>query len=211
MAQRGFSVTACDIYAEAFQYHGRIPFVAIDLEQDWPLEHNTFDYVVCLEVIEHMTNPSQLIRRLADVLKPGGLLVLSTPNILSMKSRLRFLTEGAWEYFREPLLERAQVAYANPKEHFHIAPLRIHELEYFLHQATLDSQEFHTTKLYTGLQVAGYPLELLIRLQLFLKRQRATRRGEIRYDRISRILCSKPVLYGQHLVVLARKKKEKGK
>jgi 2-polyprenyl-3-methyl-5-hydroxy-6-metoxy-1,4-benzoquinol methylase len=38
------------------------------------------DVVLCSEVIEHMTSPEILAGEMARVLKPGGLLVLSTPN-----------------------------------------------------------------------------------------------------------------------------------
>lgn len=206
MSDRGFNVTACDVYESDFKYHGQIPFEKANFDEHWPFTQGTFDYVVCLEVVEHMANPSQLISNLSKALRPGGLLILLTPNILSMKSRLRFLTEGAWEYFREPLLERSHLDYTNPKEHFHIAPLRVHEIEFFLHLANLGVERFETTKVYSGLRLAAFPLEVLTRLQLFLKQRRAARKGDIRYERISRVMLSRPVLYGQHLVVLARKR-----
>lgn len=205
MLEHGFTVTACDIYEKDFRYHGIIPFVRLNLDAEWPFTDGRFEYVVCLEVIEHLANPSQLIQALAAAIKPGGLLVLSTPNILSLKSRLRFLTEGAWEYFREPLLERAQIEYANPNEHFHIAPLRIHEIEFFLYTCGLRVETIETTKLYTGLRKVLFPIELLIRLQTFLKCFRTDRKGNISYRRISRLMLSPPLLYGQHLMVLARK------
>ena len=56
---------------------------------------------------------------------------MSTPNILNLKSRLRFLFEGAYEYFREPPLDQVK----NPREvifNLHLVPYRYHELEYLL-------------------------------------------------------------------------------
>jgi 2-polyprenyl-3-methyl-5-hydroxy-6-metoxy-1,4-benzoquinol methylase len=41
---------------------------------------DSFDIVTMLEVIEHPTSPRNLLREVKTVLKPGGLLVLSTPN-----------------------------------------------------------------------------------------------------------------------------------
>ena len=39
-----------------------------------------FDVVTCLEVIEHVTNPSEFLATVCDLVRPGGLLVLSTLN-----------------------------------------------------------------------------------------------------------------------------------
>ena len=43
-------------------------------------EPNSFDYVTLDQVIEHVTDPTKTIREIAQVLKPGGVAVLSTPN-----------------------------------------------------------------------------------------------------------------------------------
>jgi 2-polyprenyl-3-methyl-5-hydroxy-6-metoxy-1,4-benzoquinol methylase len=43
-------------------------------------ESNSFDYVTLDQVIEHATHPVQMLRNIAQVLKPGGKVILSTPN-----------------------------------------------------------------------------------------------------------------------------------
>jgi ubiquinone/menaquinone biosynthesis C-methylase UbiE len=48
------------------------------LEMPFPDAH--FDIVVSSEVIEHTPNPEQAIKEIYRVLKPGGVMVLSTPN-----------------------------------------------------------------------------------------------------------------------------------
>lgn len=40
----------------------------------------TFDIVLALEVIEHVTSPTRFLKKISDLLKPGGLVALSTPN-----------------------------------------------------------------------------------------------------------------------------------
>lgn len=40
----------------------------------------SFDFVVCVESVEHVRETGQFLRELINALKPGGLLVLSTPN-----------------------------------------------------------------------------------------------------------------------------------
>jgi len=52
----------------------------MDIENGLDFPDGTFDLVFCSEVIEHLTAPEVLARESLRVLKPGGHLVLSTPN-----------------------------------------------------------------------------------------------------------------------------------
>jgi len=45
-----------------------------------PYQDGVFDAASCLDVIEHVLDPRNLLRELARVLRPGGVLVLTTPN-----------------------------------------------------------------------------------------------------------------------------------
>jgi ubiquinone biosynthesis O-methyltransferase len=47
-----------------------------------PFEDQSFDAVLCTEVIEHVRGPRQAVGELVRVLRPGGRLVLTTPNRL---------------------------------------------------------------------------------------------------------------------------------
>jgi 2-polyprenyl-3-methyl-5-hydroxy-6-metoxy-1,4-benzoquinol methylase len=51
-------------------------------------EANFFDYVTLSQVIEHVTAPVQTLRGIAQVLKPGGVAILSTPNANGWGARL---------------------------------------------------------------------------------------------------------------------------
>lgn len=52
-----------------------------------------FDLITCMEVIEHVADPSTFIAALARLLAPGGLLILSTPNATGW-SKLLMITIG---------------------------------------------------------------------------------------------------------------------
>ena len=85
---------ACDFHVELFQARG-IPIEKVDLDRDkLPYAEGEFDLVTCSEVIEHLENYRALIREAHRVLKPGGLLVLTTPNVLNAYSRLRYVASG---------------------------------------------------------------------------------------------------------------------
>jgi len=78
-------VVGVDISEEAIAYSRRefsdedCEFVLGDLEQ-LPFEEDSFDVVVCFEVIEHVEHRSAVIAELRRVLRPSGILVLSSPN-----------------------------------------------------------------------------------------------------------------------------------
>jgi SAM-dependent methyltransferase len=60
---------------------------------------NKFDAVAAIEIIEHLENPFRFARECAKLLKPGGLLFLSTPNVEAIFSRLVFLYTGRLNSF----------------------------------------------------------------------------------------------------------------
>ena len=59
-----------------------------------PYADSRFDAVIAVELTEHLLDHATFFSECARLLKPGGKLFLSTPNILSLKSRLRFLLTG---------------------------------------------------------------------------------------------------------------------
>ncbi len=59
---------------------GKIHFQLINAEAGLPFEDNFFDKVVSFETIEHLENYKKFIKEIERILKPGGKLILSTPN-----------------------------------------------------------------------------------------------------------------------------------
>ncbi len=68
--------------------------VGADMEATLPFETGAFDMVACLEGIEHVVDRHRTLRELRRVLKPGGRLVLTTPNLMSLRARLAYALAG---------------------------------------------------------------------------------------------------------------------
>src|SRR5262249_60540674 len=95
----GFDVRCCDLYPEIF----RLADVKIhqgNLDAELPFGDRSFDYVTCLEGLEHIENPQQAMREFARVLKPQGHLIVSVPNILNIEERLKWLLYGYTSHFK---------------------------------------------------------------------------------------------------------------
>jgi len=84
LAEAGHHVTAVDLrpafldYARSRHSHGDVRFlVANVLEDDIP---GDYDLIFANQIVEHLVYPDQLLLRLRARLKPGGRLVMTTPN-----------------------------------------------------------------------------------------------------------------------------------
>ena len=71
-----------------------------------PLEPGSFDVVLLGDVIEHLRDPVAALARLRPLLRPGGRLVLSTPNVANWAIRLSLLA-GRWRYTDRGILDRS--------------------------------------------------------------------------------------------------------
>ena len=53
--------------------------------QTYRLPQNSFDMIVCWDVLEHLKNPKAALESFFDAIKPGGVMVLAFPNVYSVK------------------------------------------------------------------------------------------------------------------------------
>lgn len=83
LAARGFDVTAVDPSVEGIRAartaHPGLAFFEGSSEDDLAHAYGRFPAVVSLEVVEHVYDPRAFVRRIFDLLEPGGMAILSTP------------------------------------------------------------------------------------------------------------------------------------
>jgi len=70
-----------------------------------PLAPASFDVVLCGDILEHLRDPTGALERWRPFLRPGGRLVLSTPNVANWSIRLALLF-GTFRYTDRGILDR---------------------------------------------------------------------------------------------------------
>ncbi len=168
----------------------------LDLNQPWDLESESFDYVVSIEAVEHLENPWHLVREANRVLKTQGTLILTTPNILSIRSRLSYLLRGYPIYFTYMVQQDSRSKEERPIDH--INPIGFLELRHILARCGFIVQ-----------QVAANRLQKRV-VSSLLKRLISSRGlSQVRDDQakaaVRETLLSDPLLFGENLIVKAKK------
>src|SRR5262249_10881270 len=69
-----------------------------------------FDAVICADVLEHLVEPEQVLARIREWLKPGGVLVASIPNVANVSVRGALLF-GRFQYAHRGILDRTHVSF----------------------------------------------------------------------------------------------------
>jgi 2-polyprenyl-3-methyl-5-hydroxy-6-metoxy-1,4-benzoquinol methylase len=90
---------ACD-YTDTLMQLSDVRVDVRDLNiEKLPYMDGTYDLVTCTEVLEHLEHYRETLREVYRVMKPDGVFVLTTPNILNLKSRIRFMVFGFYNLF----------------------------------------------------------------------------------------------------------------
>lgn len=175
----------------------------IDLMQPLPYESASRDVVLLSEVVEHLPNWMPVIREAARVLRPGGHLILSTPNVQRLHSRLRFFLTGTHK------LIRRRVGWdlaPNDLYAYHINPVDFTLLHTVLHQSglTVGSLNFTRFKFAHAWLLALYPLIAAAVLLEFRKEiDNDAQRSGVR--NLRRWMLHPAMLASEQLLVTARK------
>lgn len=91
----------------------------MDIERDEIDIDHSYDVIFMGDVIEHLANPTHALERIKKLLKGGGILVFSMPNITHMSVRLMLLS-GNIEYGRTGLLDETHLHFYNREEIYRV-------------------------------------------------------------------------------------------
>jgi 2-polyprenyl-3-methyl-5-hydroxy-6-metoxy-1,4-benzoquinol methylase len=77
---------------------------------DLPFEDHSFDVILCLDVLEHTVDPWSVLRKLRRLIKPGGVLIASIPNIAFAPVILKILC-NRFAYEDSGVLDRTHLRF----------------------------------------------------------------------------------------------------
>ena len=157
--QLGYCVTGTDAWgpedSDSIFNKFDIDFVYSNMNDLNPFEHlatDSFDIIIIAQVIEHILNyPLGLIRSLADLMRSGGLMILTTPNPATIMGATRVLKGrsllwGTRDFISEPKIAGNEII---TKADIHYREYTNAELSYMLTAAGLQVEESH----YLGLGI----------------------------------------------------------
>ena len=134
--------SACDFHVERFEVEW-VPCKQVNLNHEsLPYPDAEFGLVTFSEVVEHVENYRALLREAFRVTASGGVLVLTTPNVLNVNSRVRYLVSGFANLFG-PLPVRNDKLYSTGG---HITPIPYFYLAHALLDAGFDKIELSIDK-----------------------------------------------------------------
>lgn len=203
-ARYGLRPHACDYISGLMETPGQ-KVEAVDLNhQALPYPNNQFALVMCIETIEHLENFRGMVREIYRVLKPGGLAVISTPNVLNLRSRLRYFSSGFYNLFGPLAVEEART----PGPRGHITPVNWFYLAHSLLSAGFQNVR-PTVDKYQRRSIPAFVLfSIPIRLMDWTVQRRDARKYQTLNDknlRLVRLMNSRDLLLGRTLIVTATK------
>jgi ubiquinone/menaquinone biosynthesis C-methylase UbiE len=203
--KHGITSSACD-YTDSLMKLQDQRVDIVDLNKNvLPYQDMTFDIVTATEVIEHLENPRSFLRDINRVLKPSGLLILSTPNVLNLNSRIRYLCFGFPRLFGPLPIGKRKIEFCLG----HISPISCFYLYHSLIELGFSDIEIDIDKYQRSgmvkLVIFYWPIKLT---EMLIKKREVRKNKSIDETNIKIVnqINSLKILLGRTIVVKARKK-----
>ncbi len=125
-----FTVTGVDISEQNLKKAKQLGFRTLkqDLGKRMPVKNNSFDTVISNQVIEHIYDTDFYLEDIYRALKPGGILLITTPNAVSLSDRFRALLGDL------PIAAEVSTRYRLRDSHPPAGHIRIYTFEQLRHQ-----------------------------------------------------------------------------
>lgn len=175
-------------------------FVMADMNLTLPFDDNFFDAVVCIDGIEHLENPFFFIKECHRVVRRGGTVIISTPNINSLRSRWRWFWTSHHNKCKVPLNEN------EPTPLHHINMMSYQRMRYILHTKgfKIDTVLTNRSKPISFVYALFVPLAYLFTSFVYAKEEKNSQQIKNNKE-IKSTLFNKSLLFGETMIVKALK------
>lgn len=195
LKKMGFHVTSGEIEPEIFKAEG-LECIYTDLNRRIESPDNYFDFVCCIDGLEHMTDPYQAVKEFARVLKPGGYGVFSIPNYSNIEKRFKYLLNG---YLTKPKsVDHYKKANSN-LFNFHNSPLTITLIDFIFGINGFKIERILRDKVKKK-QYLLLPVVLLMKILALMSSEKTKSR-----HRIDLTLKNEVILGGNTLIFIVKK------
>jgi 2-polyprenyl-3-methyl-5-hydroxy-6-metoxy-1,4-benzoquinol methylase len=87
-----------------------------DIEKvDLPYDAESIDLILVLDVLEHLVQPWDVVKKLQKYVKPGGFIVASIPNVRNYSVTIPLLLKGDWQYRESDILDATHLRFFTKK------------------------------------------------------------------------------------------------
>lgn len=214
LEELGYAVVSMDLMPPATRVTP-LSWVRADANQPFPFASASFDYVLSREGIEHLENQVGFVRECARVLRAGGTLVITTPNLMHLSARFSYLLTGQ-RNLKRGLVNEVQTLRMSRGPHLyhgHVFMIDYFRLRYLLRLAGFDELAVYTDR-YSPTAIGMAPLAPLLwaaaRFSVWTAARNNRRKGLVTApapvtDEIIGHIHSAALLFGKRMIVAARR------
>ena len=205
----GARVEAYDLIPEFFEADG-ITCSRADLTKTLPIPDRHADIVICQEGIEHLPDQLHLFGELSRILKPGGRLLLTTPNDSNLRAKVSRVLVESDLYNRQPPNELDAVWFLKDGERYfgHLFLVGVQKIRVLARMQGLQIKRLFPVKVSHSALLLGilYPLVLAFNLFAYWRAsvnagvENAEEQRRVRSE-ILRLNLDPRVLFGKHLFI----------
>lgn len=92
-----------------------LDIAVLDIEADELPFHDPYDLILCLDVLEHLRDPWNILPRLLIRLKPDGSVIISLPNISHLSVLSGIILKNDWHYENAGILDKTHLRFFTKK------------------------------------------------------------------------------------------------
>ena len=212
LTRMGFRVFSVDLFPPV----AGVPtqrWVRADCNAALPFHTGAFDAVLSREGIEHFENQAGFVRECARVLRPGGRIVITTPNLMHLSARLSAMLTGQ-RTMRRGLVNEVETLRASSGGRFyhgHVFLIDYFRLRYLMRLAGFGAIQIHTDR-FSPSSLALAPIIPLmygasrLSVSAFARKARQHRRAiasaELTNEMLGHVF-SPALLFGKRMIVTA--------